>query len=258
MKKRLVPTLIATAVIPASLLLMSNWDGPEAKSSGSPLENGKTCTQCHGGTANSGSGNLTISTDATYMTGMTHTISVSINEEMSSKFGFQAIAVDENDMAVGTFTAGTGQEVYSEDGADYIQHSTPSSTGQFTFDWKAPDSDVGDITIYVAGNASDGDNKTDGDLIYASTFTMTSDATGINTPKAEKVNVYPNPSNGQFAVDFGNLDIDNVDIFNLAGELVYSNSNVVSSIQLNNLDHGIYLLKAQSGANTLTKKVVVK
>lgn len=259
MKRRLVPTLMATAVLPASLLLMSNWDGPEARSSGSPLENGKTCTQCHGGTANSGSGELLISgVEGTYEPGKTYSITVNINEEMSSKFGFQAIAVDANDMSAGSFTTAMGTELYSDGGDDYIQHASPSTDGEFTFDWTAPEGDVGDITLYVAGNASDGDNKTDGDLIYAATATMTSGSTSVGAIAAEDLSVYPNPSNGIFTIDLAGMELDELSVFSLAGELVYTNTVPANTIQLEDVTPGIYLLKAQSGDVVITKKLTVQ
>ena len=243
----------------ASLLLISNDNGPRAGSSGSPLENGQNCTQCHDGTANTGTGNLTISGPEEYEPGETYTINVDVSDASSSKFGFQAIAVDASDMASGTFATSSGLETYSAGGNTYIQQSSSSTSGSFSFDWTAPSGDVGAITFYAAGNAANGDRRDDGDNIYTNTLEISAaTATGFENTTRDELSIFPNPSDGDFRLDIGSLTIDNLQIFSLSGQLMYSESNITSDVVINDLPVGFYLLKANTSTGTITQKLVVR
>jgi len=259
MRQKTLLFFTCATFLPLSMVLMSNWNGPQTTTSGSPLENGMNCTQCHGGTANSGSGNLTIDGPDEYEPGETYTITVDVNDESSSKFGFQAIAVDESNMVSGTFMTGTDQGTYKDGNNEYIQHNTPSSDGSFTFDWTAPASEAGTITLYAAGNASNSDNKVDGDMIYTNSHTMAvAGGTGIGHKQSDEISVFPNPSNGQFSVTFGNLVASNVRIYNLSGEVVYDEEVATATINIEGLNVGIYILKANTASGTYTKKLMVR
>jgi uncharacterized protein (TIGR03437 family) len=72
----------------------------------------------------------------------------------------------------------------------YIEHSSAgyyATRGQpnsatYEFDWTPPAASVGNITIYVAGNAANGDLTVNGDHIYTTTYTLTPAAGGGNGP----------------------------------------------------------------------------
>jgi uncharacterized protein (TIGR03437 family) len=78
----------------------------------------------------------------------------------------------------------------------YIGHTNAGTrlgtTGSitFAFDWKAPASDVGPITVYVSANAANGNNEDDtGDHIYNKTFTLTPAASSSQTPTISSAGV---------------------------------------------------------------------
>ncbi len=67
----------------------------------------------------------------------------------------------------------------------YIEHSytgygktAGTGSAKYEFDWTPPSTNVGNITVYVAGNAANGDIQTTGDHIYSTTFTLTPSAGG--------------------------------------------------------------------------------
>ena len=68
----------------------------------------------------------------------------------------------------------------------YIEHSltgyntTKGHTGSQTyeFEWTPPSSSVGNIVVYLAGNAANGDLTTNGDHIYTNKYTLTPGASG--------------------------------------------------------------------------------
>ena len=69
----------------------------------------------------------------------------------------------------------------------YLEHTSagtrPGTTGsaQFQFDWTPPSTNAGNIIIYVAGNAANGDGSPSGDHIYTNKYTLTP-AAAANQP----------------------------------------------------------------------------
>jgi uncharacterized protein (TIGR03437 family) len=71
----------------------------------------------------------------------------------------------------------------------YMEHSINGYTktkgagsGSYEFDWTPPATSVGDVVVYVAGNAANGDLTPNGDHIYTKTFTLTAAAASSNSP----------------------------------------------------------------------------
>ena len=83
----------------------------------------------------------------------------------------------------------------------------------------------------------------------------------VNVPEIEKNNltVYPNPATNKFTVDLGNDEKANIQLFNLVGQQVYSET-ITGSAQVNvsNLHSGVYMLKVNQNGKVTTTKVVVK
>ncbi len=83
----------------------------------------------------------------------------------------------------------------------------------------------------------------------------------VNVPELEKVNptVYPNPATNNFTVNLGNDEKANIQLFNIVGQQVYSET-ITGSAQVNvaNLHSGVYMLKVNQNGKVYTTKVVVK
>jgi hypothetical protein len=87
--------------------------------------------------------------------------------------------------------------------------------------------------------------------------------TGINDVVAndKKVTVYPNPTTGKFTVKLGGLTEPIVTIYNSAGQGLMTTGKLSSDsvdFDLSNNTKGTYIIKVQSGKNTITKKVIVQ
>ena len=80
-----------------------------------------------------------------------------------------------------------------------------------------------------------------------------------NTPDATTlvVNAYPNPTAGQTIIESNN-SIDKVEVYSIAGKLVYSTSPAANNVavDLSDYDNGIYLVRVYAGNNTELVKVV--
>ena len=206
--KKLLITAIGTAVWIAPVLL-AYVSGPDAGKSGVPGES--TCVECHSGTPlNGGPGSVKVDFSAggqTYVPGVTQHLIVTVADPGMRRAGFQltarlaASAVTQ----AGSFIPGTdgfsqtvcaSADLSSEalpgpatcpsaQPLQYIEHTaqgarlTGAGSLTFEFDWNPPSSDAGNVVIYVAGNAANGDLRPTGDHIYTKSYTLTS-STGSN------------------------------------------------------------------------------
>lgn len=83
----------------------------------------------------------------------------------------------------------------------------------------------------------------------------------VNVPELEKINptVYPNPATNNFTVNLGNDEKANIQLFNIVGQQVYSET-ITGTAQVNvaNLNSGVYMLKINQNGKVYTTKVIVK
>jgi uncharacterized protein (TIGR03437 family) len=193
------------AVVP--VLIYAYADGPDPGKSGVPGESLCTEAGCHVGTANTGPGsvNVTFPNGLTYTPGVTQHLVVTVSDPNQRRWGFQLTArqtssngktqagtfakTDNNTQGACASTTFIAQTVPatncpSSQPLMYIEHTLAGTrlgtTGgvNFEFDWTPPAANVGNITIYVAGNAANGDNNNTGDRIYSKTFTLTPSSGG--------------------------------------------------------------------------------
>lgn len=149
--------------------------GPPDEKTGAPNEN--TCAQanCHAGNdLNASDGSLMLTIPETYIPNEVYTIVVNLSRTGQSRWGFEMTALDADGTRAGTFAADTdGNTQLSETNSkQYIKH-TSDGTAQGTNDahnwelqWTAPDANIGPITFYAAGNASNGNFNPIDDYIY--------------------------------------------------------------------------------------------
>jgi hypothetical protein len=96
-------------------------------------------------------------------------------------------------------------------------------------------------------------------------LTLSTKCSGAGIAETEaisNVNIYPNPTQGMINVAFQLANADDVEITvsNLVGDVVSATtkknvSAVNVQLDLTNQSAGIYFVKIQSGAQTLTKKI---
>ena len=95
-------------------------------------------------------------------------------------------------------------------------------------------------------------------------FKVTASTIGINSLSPEdRVSIFPTPTNGKLNINFGNLmHKANFSVMNMLGKQVLSDNMFEAddsySLNLNNLQNGIYFLKIKSNQLTLTKRIIVK
>ena len=202
-------TLIAKIVVIFAMipvLIYAYAQGPYPGYSGVPGENGD-CTACHSATLNSGGGSVTVAfpNGTSYVPGVKQHLKVTVQDAAQQRWGFQLTARQQSNSGVqaGIFTEGSDGftqvicatndlSCSSSSDLQYIEHTasgtrrgTPKSA-TFEFDWTPPAASAGNIVIYVAANAANGDGSTFGDHIYTKTYKVTPVA-AANKPAITRV-----------------------------------------------------------------------
>lgn len=119
----------------------------------------------------------------------------------------------------------------------------------------------------VGQGASSGSNNNSGDQVESFVaFPPGANCTALNTDNFEKEDlfkVYPNPTNGLLNIRINNFTGKaSINVIDINGRTVYSNINndfnVESSINLNNLSSGMYIIKVSADTTTYTEKLIIK
>jgi len=186
--------------------------GPSNGLTGAPGEG--TCIGCHATfPLNSGSGSLALAgLPAEYVPGETYGLTLTLSDPDAARWGFELTLLDAAGASTGEIAiTDAGTQLSSSGDRDYLKHNVagtaPGTTGQksWTFDWTAPASGAGPVTLYVAGNAANNNGNTSGDRIYATSFGA-EEGTGVgvgDTPVVLRLEgAMPNPFNPRTEIRF--------------------------------------------------------
>ena len=256
-------------------------DNGKAGATGSPGE--QTCSQsnCHtGSTDNTMGGSVTLtSTDLVnweYTPGQTYTLTATVSQQGRSLFGIGLEALLPSGANAGTLTPGTGtttkNATISGNSRKNIVHNmnagATANAHSFTFTWTAPATDVGAITIYYAGNATNNNGAKTGDYIYNASQVVT--PAGVSVSEQENspftFSFYPNPTTENITVNYSLEESAKIQyvIYDLTGKKVQTESATrfpgaqQQSIDVNSLQAGTYLLSLNLNGNVITKRFVKK
>lgn len=189
MKTKLLKLTVVGGLMISAVSVISYTGGPPDSYTGAPGES--NCTGCHGGSSlNSGGAfnNITLTT-STALTSLqpntTYTFSLGFSQSGRTKYGFQLCVLpsgaNSSSASIGTLIASSSEtQISSTTGPNrtYLMHdasgtSASGSTKTWQFQYTTPNTINASPVFYVAINASNGDNSSSGDLIYAKTFSAT-------------------------------------------------------------------------------------
>lgn len=264
MKKIYFKLLLAPAAIAVFFAGTLFGGGSPGGKTGSPGDNGTTCTQCHTGTASPVAD--WISTDIPelgYVVGETYTLTATAEQDGISKFGFELTAEDANGSKVGSLNIVDANTQLANSG-NSVTHNFNGTAGNnsktWTVEWTAPSTDIGEVTFYAAFNAANGNNANSGDNIYTSNLTVDESSVGLGNDVAiADFSFGPNPSFGAIQVNHP-YDVAKVRIFNLSGKTVQNISNYYSgnNIDLIDLNAGVYFIQLQHENAIKSEKLILK
>jgi len=195
----MIPTRVGRAIlvmVPSVLLLYAYSTGPDPRVTGAPGDDQRACTACHNTSPlNGGGGNVRIdfANGQTYTPGAAQTFSIVITDAVAHVYGLQMTARLESDLTngqAGDFTADAHQFVKCDNGdfkgakslcpanapVQFIEHAAPYPTNTIAVQWTAPATGAGNVHLYIAANAANGDANFTGDHIYTADYVLTPQA----------------------------------------------------------------------------------
>lgn len=206
-----VPALAALVVLPSLALAYSG--GPPDARTNAPGE--ITCTQCHSSfPLNSGAGTMTLAgIPEPYVPGTAYTVTVTQSDPDASRWGYEATILESGGASTGVIALLDGFSQTSSAGNRNYVKQTSSGTfngtteqASWSFRWTAPAAGAGDVTVYVATNAANGNFLSSGDRIYADSFRFTeqglTDVGRAPLAVATLMGNFPNPFNPRTAIRF--------------------------------------------------------
>ena len=223
-KKKLIVRFFLVVLAVAPVVIYAYEYGPLPGYTGAPGDNPTGCSDaangCHTGSPNTGPGSIKIvaSGGTTYVPGQTQQIQVIVTDSTKRKYGFQLSArlgSNPSGQPAGVVTAGSDgfTQVLCLDGSNSPASGCPSSTGStlqwiehtlqafdsgsnaspsftYSFNWTPPSTNVGNVTLYAAGNAGTGDTTSPlGTNVYLTNLQLSPAAS--NTPSITTNGVVP-------------------------------------------------------------------
>lgn len=274
-KLRLFLLFLFVSVSGWSFMFLSN--SGIAGYTGSPGES--TCANCHSGGSSPASAISISSTPSfsnnEYVPGTTYTIEITVSATGFSKFGFGCEILNASNTNAGLMQNQGAGVKFLNSGArkNAVQNTGKINSGSavFSFEWVAPQS--GAATIYVSGNAVNGNNSSSGDfpitpVSLALQAQVPIDPVSINEARLlyGEMSIYPQPSNGITRLNYSlkqsaHIEISICDLsgkelklFNEGKQEQGQHSKLLS---LDELSEGVYFLKLSGEGKPLSQKLII-
>jgi len=281
MKTKSLILLLLCSVATMSFIMSENG---RAGVTGSPGETNCNTSGCHtGNQVNSVNGSILISaptmTNWEYTPGQVYPISVTVAQQGRSLFGLGFEALQASGANGGALTISNAAQTQLKNAVisgklrtsvvHKLNGGSSANTHTFTFNWTAPASTVGDVTLYAAGNAANGNGSESGDYIYTVNQVVVPISTGIvENNESSAFATYPNPVLDQLNVDYFLTDkaAIQMQLFTLEGKLISTllddmqdkgQHNETFNIEPN-FTSGIYLMRFSNGINDHYKKILIQ
>jgi hypothetical protein len=281
--KRIFPILAGAA---AFIILTAEIDANNGRpiSVGSPGEVTCNNTGCHNSfTINTGGGSIELTTTMNnweYVPGTTYTFSFKVRRSGNSLFGMGMEALNTSNANAGLFVITQPAKtqlksaVVGANNRTSVVHTLNGGAAVdsmiFQFNWNAPATNIGNVTLYFCGVAANGSNTPLSDYVYRSTQVLTpATASGLPALLAgSPVSVYPNPAREVLSVSYqlhGHQPVT-ARLFDRTGKLAATLLDGVSRVGEcrenlslpTGLPSGLYFLTLESGGQQVTQKVVLE
>ncbi|HXG63469.1 MAG TPA: choice-of-anchor V domain-containing protein [Blastocatellia bacterium] len=214
-------------VLAAALIAYANSTGPEARYTGAPGDLG-SCVNCHDTfeRPNVGPGNVEIGGQpVVYEPGRDYTLTVTVQQNNRTRYGFQLTAIDKDGARAGTFAPLNGDTqlnvLTGANGRQYIQHTSqgtnPTTSGRRIWQvrWTAPATDIGTVRFFVAGNAANGDGTNQNDYIYTNSAFSESETTLVTLTLDSDPSGQELEPGSKYIIDWSATNTSNVDSYEL-------------------------------------------
>jgi hypothetical protein len=229
---------------------------PPSGRAGAPND-GSSCIGCHSG---SQPVNLmgVIESDIPvegYVPGETYSITIASGAERqgATRYGFQLTPQDDQGNLVGSLTQVSGTSVTGN--GKYISHNGAQSTSSpnWTFEWTAPQAGAGDFSFYVCVVAANSNGSSSGDEVILSSMEIQENQT---TSSANVFVQAPKIFATQEILSVEHSKLEAINMYDLNGKLVSSNSFPSVITDISNLKSGMYIVTIKAQGKWFREKII--
>lgn len=252
------------------MILMSNSLG-RGTVSGQGAANapgdGVTCSNpsCHGTTNFSPMIDISLLKDGEevlqYEPGETYQLEVAINAQQGtpSRYGFQMTTVTNSDNSQGGVLSNLSNnaKTVTLNSRTYLEHKGTSPTNTFSATWTAPEEGVGQIDIYAAGVAANGNGGTTGDGASFNKLEVSEKITSsVFEENIGEITIYPNPAEN--FINFGSGWNQNMTymVYDINGSIVQQGNLKKNYLNVAQLKNGLYLVRILDDKVVYTQKLL--
>lgn len=279
---KLKTTLIFLGIV--ALIGMGAMNNAYTSSTGAPgnysgAPGDGTCASCHFGGASAAAASLSTNIDTSgYIPGQKYTISVSVADSSCTTFGFEVSSKAKTGGKANGAIAITNSSQTHLASTNHVTHTfagrvSSNHTKKWSFQWTAPIAGSGNIGIYGAFIAANGNGSDQGDVIVLKNITVKENVAAtagiaISGAAAGKVGVYPNPVNETLhcSILLEKQSLVNISLFDLNGHLakvLTRNTEMSAGMQqmsfgINELSSGLYILNVNTSNNNYFQKVIIE
>jgi len=197
-----------------------------------------------------------------YRPGETYSMVIAVEATVGSpsRYGFQMTAVtDADNSGAGAFSdVSSNAKPLTLNGRTYLEHNGPSNLDEFSATWIAPEAGTGDVTVFAAGIAANGNGGTSGDsgVIGSMTFTEM-DLSNIKVLTEDEMLFSPNPAWDIIKMDTKLNQSMVYDVVSINGAKVASGIVENNAIDISNLINGMYIVSV-SGEDFIYRQKIYK
>jgi hypothetical protein len=218
------------------------------------------CSACHSG-ANFDVSPFLMLTDLenttefiTYSPGQTYLLQFILNEGTGNAegFGLQSTVVDGSGSSVGSFSnpSANGQLEFANN-RDIFEQNDLSASNTFTVEWTAPAAGTGEVTVYYAGIAANGNGGTSGDAVFTGSMSWTEGAADVHALATPPIQVAALPE--RITITGGDvLQNQRIEVYNITGQrvAVANRTSLRESISTAGWTAGTYIVRIINGAGS--------
>lgn len=238
---------IMIGLMAGAVVFMSNRGGSPGGRTGSSTDGGTCATNggCHAnGNAPIASDMLSINTPAAgYSPDSTYQITLTAAYDSREVYGFEMMAEDASGNGTGAFQTTTGVNPQGVRATHTFNSSGGQGSKTWEINWKAPAKGTGDLKLYVAVIAANGNFANTGDVCLIDTLDiMENEKAAIGRISSVDMTVFPNPAVDRIELK-GYQDLHEYEIIDMQGRKVLE-GQVEASIDVSSLPSGHYTLIA--------------
>jgi len=235
--------------------------GSPGGKTGSPGDNGSTCTQCHSGTPTTVDDLISSNIpNSGFEAGETYTITAEISNDAAELIGFELTAENNQGDKMGSFTITDEIETQLTNNTNAVTHTSDGTEPEnnaksWSFEWTAPAEPNSEVTFYAAFNAANGDGSNSGDNIFTSEVSAELSSVGI-TSLEQISRIYPNPAKEFLTIEFRQAQPRKIEVIDTRGALVksFETDQKKHKLSISELNKGVYFLKE---GNASLKRFIV-